>query len=65
MMLNSRQFQDTLAKIVAPQVNNLIEPTVKKINQIEEQVGELHGYVQDTNTWQTQQNGPETRIGEP
>ena len=55
LMINSRQFQDTLAKIVAPQVNNLIEPTVKKINQIEEQVGELHEYVQDTNTWQRQQ----------
>ena len=55
MMLNSKQFQDTLAKIVAPQVNNLIEPTVKKINQIEEQVGVLHDYVQETNTWQLQQ----------
>ena len=55
-LLKSRQFQDTLAKIVAPQVTNLIEPTVKKINQIEEQVGVLHDYVQSTNQWQQQQS---------
>ena len=62
MMIESRQFQDTLAKIVAPQVSNLIEPTVKKINQIEEQVGELHNYVQDTNEWQHQQTTRQSEL---
>ena len=62
MMLTSRQFKETLAKIVAPQVSNLIEPTVKKINQIEEQVGELHDYVQDTNKWQQQQSNKQNTI---
>ena len=62
MLLKSRQFQDTLAKIVAPQVTNLIEPTVKKINQIEEQVGVLHDYVQDTNQWQQQQTNRQNAI---
>ena len=62
LMIKSRQFQETLAKIVAPQVSNLIEPTVKKINQIEEQVGELHNYVQDTNTWQRQQTNKQSEL---
>ena len=62
LMIKSRQFQETLAKIVAPQVSNLIEPTVKKINQIEEQVGELHDYVQDTNTWQREQTNRQNEL---
>ena len=62
LMIESRQFQDTLAKIVAPQVTNLIEPTVKKINQIEAQVGELHDYVQDTNKWQCQHTDRQTNL---
>ena len=55
-ILNSTTFQETLAKIVAPQVNNLIAPTVKKINQIETQVGDLHNHVQNNNQWQQQQS---------
>ena len=54
-ILNSKNFRETLAQIVAPQVNNLIEPTVKKINQIETQVGDLHDHVQNNNQWQQQQ----------
>ena len=62
LLLKSTQFQETLAKIVAPQVTNLIEPTVKKINQIEEQVGVLHDYVQDTNHWQQQQTNRQNAL---
>ena len=55
-ILNSKNFRETLAQIVAPQVNNLIEPTVKKINQIETQVGDLHDHVQNNNQWHQQQS---------
>ena len=54
-LLNSKKFKETLAEIVAPQVSNLIEPTVKKINHIETQVGVLHEHVQNNNEWQHQQ----------
>ena len=54
-ILNSANFKETLAQIVAPQVNNLIQPTVKKIHQIETQVGVLHEHVQNNNEWQQQQ----------
>ena len=62
LMMKSSLFQDMLAKIVALQVTNLIEPTVKKINQIETQVGELHDYIQDTNKWQCQQTNRQTKL---
>ena len=51
-----------LSQIVAPQVSNLIEPTVKKINQIETQVGELHDHVQNNHHWQEQQTTRQEKI---
>ena len=63
-MLESKEFQETLAKIVAPQVakqvNDLITPSVKKLGAIETQVNELHTYVNDNNKWQNQQSNRQT-----
>jgi hypothetical protein len=57
--IESKQFQATLAKAVAPQVSkqvsSLIAPTIDKITQIEEHVGELNSYVQENNEWQKKQ----------
>ena len=50
-ILESKLFQETLAKAVAPQVSkqvsSLVAPTLKKISKIESKVGELHDYVQN------------------
>ena len=58
-ILESKQFQATLAKAVAPQVSkqvsSLVAPTLKKISQIESQVGELHEYVKNNAQWQDTQ----------
>ena len=58
-ILESKEFQETLAKIVAPQVaqqvNDLIKPSVEKLGTIETQVSELHNYVNDNKKWQNQQ----------
>ena len=63
-ILESREFQDTLAKIVAPQVaqqvNDLIKPSVEKLDTIETQVNELHNYVDDNKKWQNQQTNRQT-----
>ena len=61
-IISSKNFKDMLSQIVAPQVNNLIEPTVKKINQIETQVGELHDHVQNNHKWQEQQTNRQEKI---
>jgi hypothetical protein len=62
--LESRDFQETLAKIVAPQVaqqvNDLITPSVEKLDTIEVQVKELHNYVDDNKKWQSQQTTRQT-----
>jgi hypothetical protein len=62
--LESRDFQETLAKIVAPQVaqqvNDLITPSVEKLDTIEVQVKELHNYVDDNKKWQSQQTSRQT-----
>ena len=58
--LDSKEFQETLAKIVAPQVrkqvNDLITPSVEKLDVIESQVKSLHDYVHDNKQWQNQQS---------
>jgi hypothetical protein len=63
-ILKSKEFQDTLATIVAPQVakqvNDLIQPSVEKLDTIETQVKELHNYVDDNKKWQTQQSNRQT-----
>ena len=63
-MLESKEFQETLAKIVAPQVakqvNDLIKPSVQKLGAIETQVNELHTYVNDNKKWQNQQTNRQT-----
>ena len=61
-IISSKNFKDMLSQIVAPQVSNLIEPTVKKINQIETQVGELHDHVQNNHHWQEQQTTRQEKI---
>lgn len=63
-ILESREFQDTLAKIVAPQVakqvTDLISPSVEKLDSIEAQVNELHHYVNDNKQWQKSQSNRQT-----
>ena len=58
-ILESQQFRETLAKVVAPQVSkqvtSIVAPTIAKISQIEEQVGELHENVRGNTTWQETQ----------
>jgi hypothetical protein len=65
-ILESREFQDTLAKIVAPQVakqvTDLITPSVEKLDTIETQVKELHNYVEDNKQWQNQQTNTQTDL---
>ena len=58
-LLESKQFQLTLAKAVAPQVTkqvtSIITPTIEKISHIETEIGELNNYVRGNNEWQGQQ----------
>ena len=65
-ILESKEFQDTLAKIVAPQVakqvTDLISPSVEKLGIIETQVNELHNYVNDNQKWQNQQTNRQTDL---
>ena len=65
-ILESKEFQDTLAKIVAPQVakqvTDLISPSVEKLSAIETQVNELHNYVNDNQNWQNQQTNRQTDL---
>ena len=65
-ILESKQFQATLAKAVAPQVSqqvtSLVAPTLKKIAQIESQVGELHEYVQGNTKWQEVQTHRQSNL---
>ena len=62
--LESREFQETLAKIVAPQVkkqvSDIITPSVEKLDAIETQVKGLHDYVHDNKQWQNQQSNRQT-----
>ena len=64
--LESKQFQDTLAKAVAPQVTkqvtSMIEPTMEKITQIETQVGDLHEHVRDNTKWQDSQTNSQQSL---
>ena len=57
--LESAQFQATLAKAVAPQVtkqvNSMVAPTLEKIDQIENKVGDLHEHVNNNTKWQESQ----------
>ena len=59
-ILESAQFQATLAKAVAPQVTkqvtSLVAPTIEKISHIESQVGKLHDYVSGNKKWQESQS---------
>ena len=64
--LESKQFQLTLAKAVAPQVSkqvsSLIAPTIEKITHIEEHVGELNNYVQGNTEWQKKQTNKQDNL---
>ncbi len=53
--MNSNDFRDQISKIIAPQVQDLINPTISKINNIETSVEELHEYVETHEHWQRQQ----------
>jgi hypothetical protein len=67
-ILESTQFQATLAKAVAPQVtkqvNSLVEPTIKKITKIEKKVGDLHECVSSNSRWQDSQTNSQTSLQE-
>ena len=62
--LESKEFQETIAKIVAPQVkkqvSDIITPSVEKLNVIETQVKGLHSYAHDNKKWQNQQSNRQT-----
>ena len=66
--LESSQFQATLAKAVAPQVtkqvNSLVAPTLEKIDQIENKVGELHEHVSNNKKWQETQTTSQKSLQE-
>ena len=66
--LESKQFQSTLAKAVAPQVTkqvtSLVAPTIVKITQIEKQVGELHECVSSNTKWQDSQTNSQKSLQE-
>ena len=65
-IIESQQFQATLAKAVAPQVAKqvslLVAPTLKKIAHIESQVEELHDYVEGNAKWQVAQTKRQSTI---
>ena len=65
-ILESQQFQATLAKVVAPQVlqqvTKIVAPTLKKISHIESQVEELHDYVEGNANWQASQTQRQSTI---
>ena len=64
--LESKQFQSTLSKAVAPQmakqVTSLIAPTIEKISHIETQVGELNEYVRGNTQWQDSQSNRQDNL---
>ena len=55
LILRSDTFKEVLGGVVAPQVTQLIQPTVKKIESIEESVTEMNTFVHNTQEWQKQQ----------
>ena len=65
-VLESKQFQDTLANAVTPmvtkQVTSLVNPTMEKITNIENQVGELHEYVNGNTQWQKTQADQQSNL---
>lgn len=61
-ILDSQQFKAALAQAVAPQVTELIRPTVEKISSIENKVGELHGFINTSEGWQRQQMENQGRL---
>ena len=65
-ILESKIFQESLARAVAPQVtkqvNSLVAPTLKKISHIEEQVDDLHNYVSGNKEWQSEQNNRQANL---
>ena len=65
-LIESKQFQVTLAKAVAPQVSkqvtSIIAPTIDKISHIESQVGELNTYVRGNTEWQSQQTNKQDNL---
>ena len=67
-ILESTQFQATLAKAVAPQVTkqvtSLVAPTIKKISHIEKQVGDLHECVSSNTRWQDSQTSSQSSLQE-
>ena len=65
-ILESKMFQDSLAKAVAPQVTqqvtSLVAPTIEKITHIETQVDELHNYVSGNKEWQSSQSSRQSNL---
>ena len=65
-ILESKHFQATLAKAVAPQVTkqvtSLVAPTIKKITHIEKQVGDLHECVSSNTRWQDSQTTSQSSL---
>ena len=53
-LLKSKKFAEHLQKLIAPQVDNLIQPTIDKISHIEGRVVELHENVEANKNWQEQ-----------
>ena len=64
--LESKQFQVTLSKAVAPQVlkqvSSIIARTIAKITHIETHVGELNEYIQGNTKWQDIQSNRQDNL---
>ena len=65
-ILESKQFRETLARAVAPQVakqvSSLVAPTLEKISHIESQVEELNENVRGNTTWQDTQTARQNEL---
>ena len=51
-LLKSKKFAEHLQQLIAPQVNDLIQPTIEKITHIEGRVVQLHENVEANKNWQ-------------
>ena len=64
--MESKQFRETLARAVAPQVtkqvSSLVAPTLEKISHIESQVEELNENVRGNTTWQDTQTARQNEL---
>ena len=51
-LLKSKKFAEHLQQLIAPQVNNIIQPTIDKITHIEGRVVKLNENVEFNKNWQ-------------